>query len=268
MANGYVLVGVSVGAVLFAAAIWWTFHRYNKKIAVRRDIESFTQPVAKIKNLWIYPLKATHRYELEQADCLIWGLKNDRYWMIYNESIKRHVNQKTIPELATITSRIREDDNGRVSLILDAPGMEALTIHQPDHPIVDIVINNVEGQGIDAGDGAAEWLTRFTGKTGNRIYYMSPGVKHRHIMQYHDIGAYCGPHDQTCFADFGPVFIISQSSLDDLNDRLDHHVSMTRFRPNIVIEGCSPYSEDKWSEIRIGDSCILKKLVEGQRYFI
>lgn len=37
--------------------------------------------------------------------------------------------------------------------------------------------------------------------------------------------------------------IISESSLDDLNNRLEKKVAMTNFRPNITISGCTPYDE-------------------------
>jgi uncharacterized protein len=28
---------------------------------------------------------------------------------------------------------------------------------------------------------------------------------------------------------------------------------MNRFRPNFVVRGCGPYTEDEWSHVRIGD---------------
>ena len=29
-------------------------------------------------------------------------------------------------------------------------------------------------------------------------------------------------------------------------------MTMTRFRPNLVVQGCAPYAEDQWKRIRIG----------------
>jgi uncharacterized protein len=47
--------------------------------------------------------------------------------------------------------------------------------------------------------------------------------------------------------------VISQASLEDLNQRLPTAVSMQRFRPNIVISGSAAFAEDTWQQIKIGE---------------
>ena len=51
----------------------------------------------------------------------------------------------------------------------------------------------------------------------------------------------------------GSYLLISQASLNDLNSRLSEAVPMNRFRPNLVINGTTPFEEDTWSEIKIGE---------------
>jgi uncharacterized protein YcbX/ferredoxin len=62
---------------------------------------------------------------------------------------------------------------------------------------------------------------------------------------------------KVAFADGYPLLLISQASLDDLNQRLiasdQKTVSMANFRPNIVIENCLPFAEDGWQYIHIGE---------------
>jgi uncharacterized protein YcbX len=59
------------------------------------------------------------------------------------------------------------------------------------------------------------------------------------------------PNGQTAFADGFPFLLASKESLGALNEKLDVPVEMRNFRPNIVVEGCSPYEEDVWHEISI-----------------
>ena len=59
------------------------------------------------------------------------------------------------------------------------------------------------------------------------------------------------PKDETGFADGCPLLVISQAALEDLNQRLEFPVGMKPFRPNILIEDCQPYDEDRWFRINI-----------------
>ncbi|TYI79295.1 hypothetical protein E1A91_D05G012900v1 [Gossypium mustelinum] len=53
------------------------------------------------------------------------------------------------------------------------------------------------------------------------------------------------------FSDMFPFMLVSQGSLDELNKLLKEPVPMNRFRPNILVDGCEPFSEDLWTEIKI-----------------
>src|SRR5262249_39836542 len=58
------------------------------------------------------------------------------------------------------------------------------------------------------------------------------------------------------FTDGFPVLIVSQASLDDLNNRLVERgsdpVAITRFRPNLVVTDCDSFAEDTWQTVQIG----------------
>jgi uncharacterized protein len=55
------------------------------------------------------------------------------------------------------------------------------------------------------------------------------------------------------FADAYPFLIIGQSSLDDLNSRMDVKLPMNRFRTNFVFTGGKPFDEDNWKDFMIGN---------------
>ena len=47
--------------------------------------------------------------------------------------------------------------------------------------------------------------------------------------------------------------IIGQSSLDDLNSRMEIPLPMNRFRTNFVFTGGKPFEEDGWKKFKVGD---------------
>jgi uncharacterized protein YcbX len=61
------------------------------------------------------------------------------------------------------------------------------------------------------------------------------------------------------FADGYPLLLTNTASLAAVNDWLceagDEPVPMTRFRPNVVIDGARPWAEDDWTgrRVRLGD---------------
>lgn len=79
-----------------------------------------------------------------------------------------------------------------------------------------------------------------------------------------------GRDASTCFPDIMPVLVGTEQSIEELNSRLkaaeDLTIPITRFRPNIVVRGNSPWAEDSWKTLRItssGDSSVWSKLGFG-----
>lgn len=48
---------------------------------------------------------------------------------------------------------------------------------------------------------------------------------------------------QVAYSDVGPVLLLSEASVDDLNSRLEEDVTGERFRPNIIISDCQAFEE-------------------------
>jgi uncharacterized protein YcbX len=55
------------------------------------------------------------------------------------------------------------------------------------------------------------------------------------------------------FADGYPFLIIGQSSLEDLNSRMEVPLPMNRFRTNFVFTGGNSFDEDNWNKFKIGN---------------
>jgi len=59
--------------------------------------------------------------------------------------------------------------------------------------------------------------------------------------------------ESVSFADGMPYVMIGQSSLDELNQRLEVPVPMNRFRPNLVFSGGQAFEEDQFTRIKVGE---------------
>ncbi len=99
---------------------------------------------------------------------------------------------------------------------------------------------------VEVGPDTDRWLSDFLGVPCRLVELPPDG--HRPVDP-----AYATASDQVGFADGFPFLLISQTALDQLNERLDAAVTMRRFRPNLVVTGCPPHAEDAWCRIRIGE---------------
>ena len=174
-----------------------------------------------------------------------YGPIGDRRWMVVEEGSGKFLSQRSHPELALLSVRNRASG----AIEVRSPRSNAVLSVEPpseDQRLAEVEIWNAKATACDSGDEAANWLSDFLGAEV-RLVGMNSRF-HRPLKG--------NPNDETGFADGFPLLVISQASLDDLNQRLDFPVEMNRFRPNIVIDNCQPYDEDKWKRIRIGNTII------------
>jgi len=105
-------------------------------------------------------------------------------------------------------------------------------------------------QAEDCGPEAAQWLSDFLGARLSLVR-IGPAFE-RNVLK--KAGR---PGDVFNFADAVPLLIAGEASLTDLNDRIQENggepVPMDRFRPNLVVSGGTPFAEDDWPRVRIGD---------------
>ena len=105
-------------------------------------------------------------------------------------------------------------------------------------------------QGIAAlADARAHaWLTQFFGEE-LRLVFMDERAER--LKQ----GIWAEPLPVS-FADAYPVLVATTGSLSRLNTEIERRggapVPMRRFRPNIVVDGADPWTEDFWQTLRIG----------------
>jgi uncharacterized protein YcbX len=192
--------------------------------------------------IYRYPVKSLRGQAFDRLDVGRRGLIHDRRWMVVDAQ-GRFLTQRQLPRMSLIDASV--DDGG--GLWLAAPGMSALDL--PDGESGAQIRVQVWGDEVNAGpvSGDADgWLSEFLGQDC-RLVVMPEKTRRAVDPQF------ATPADEVGFADGFPFLLISQASLDDLNNRLTTPVPMLRFRPNLVVSGCSAFAEDGWKRIRIGE---------------
>lgn len=197
---------------------------------------------ATLTALNIYPVKSCRGIALQSARVADTGLADDRHWMLVRPN-GRFVTQRELPRLALIGTAV--EANG---LRLSAPGLEPLTVpREAAGAAMSIVVWKFSGGGIDCGDAAAAWCSRFL-ETPLRLVRFDTSQPRECSPEWTQ-----GTRAITEFSDGYPVLIISRASLADLNARLPKALPMERFRPNVVIDGVDAYGEDRIHELSTGD---------------
>ena len=197
---------------------------------------------ARVRNLWIYPLKSAKGIAVDQAKVADRGFAQDRRWMLVDEQ-GEFVSQRSSPRLALI-----EPSLGDGSLTLRNPEAPALTLPSPPDSSdrMRVAVWGDQCHAIHVSETADIWFSDFLGHSCSLVYM--PASTRRQVDREFSAGG-----DIVSFADAFPFLLIGKSSLDDLNSRLDEPVPMNRFRPNIVVSGVEPFAEDNWDEIHIGE---------------
>jgi len=196
---------------------------------------------ARLATISIYPVKACHRVDLAAARLGATGLDGDRVWMVTRPD-GRFLSQRTHPALARLVPRL---DGG--TLELRGPGLAPLVVPAgPPGERREVAVWDDRMTALDAGEAAAEWLTRALGEPV-RLVRVAPQTR-RFASR-----AWVGERDvPVSFADAYPLLVCLSGSLAQLNARLAAAVPMERFRPNLVLDGLEPFAEDRIRAVRIG----------------
>ncbi len=195
----------------------------------------------KVSELAIYPVKSLARITLQAASVQHFGLENDRRWMVIDAS-GEFLTQRQHARMCLVHPALQGDE-----LRLRAEGMPELTVPRPaGRDRRRVTVWDDQCSALDCGDDVAAWLSRFLAIDCRLVFFPDDEVRAVDPR-------YAQPGDRTAFSDGFPLLLISQASLDDLNGRLDTPISMLRFRPNLVVQGCAAFAEDHWKEMRIGD---------------
>ena len=224
----------------------------------------------RLAGIRIYPIKSCGGIAVANAVLEPRGLAGDRRYMLVDER-GRFLTQREHPRMATIrvreaggrpsdTPEQRPAEDGRASdaparcsvaagWVVEAPGQEALSLPAslPLGPQRKSTVWRDTLELTEADPAVNRWFSDAL-DLPCRLVNMSEG----HLRPLKAGRGRDG--DQVSLADGAPVLLTATASLAQLNVRLPRPVRMLNFRPNLVAETETPFEEDWWERIRVGEA--------------
>ncbi|CAB3782797.1 putative protein YcbX [Paraburkholderia caffeinitolerans] len=214
--------------------------------------------MAVIRALFVYPVKSCGAIALDRAQLDAKGLPWDRHWMVVDES-GRFVSQREIAAMARIVPAFVEHGVRLTMTGADAP-LDLSFTPRGNEARVQVTVWKDTFEALDEGDEAAQWFSQALG-VAVRLVRFAPDVTR--------LASKTWTNDEdvpTQFADGFPLLVTSEASLADLNARLAAKgaspVPMSRFRPNIVVDGSDAFDEDFIDTLSIDGSDIVLRFAK------
>jgi uncharacterized protein YcbX len=200
-----------------------------------------------LSEIWIYPIKSLGGIQLSKSRVYEKGLQYDRRWMLADEN-GTFMTQRINPLMALFKLTI---DGNKLTITFrkpDAGVHPSITFNTTDAPAGECVHATIwddRVEAIETDKQISAWFSKNLGMSCKLLSF--PEQNPRPVD-----AAYQVNKEHVSLADAYPFMIIGQSTLDDLNSRMERKLPMNRFRPNFVFTGGEPYEEDQWRNFTIG----------------
>lgn len=221
-----------------------------------------------IVDLRIYPVKSCRGLSVDSRNMLRTGLELDRQWMFVCWETNKTARWKFItirgdPRMTMIKTAI-DFDKDELVLTVDGPSVRVAV---PAHPTKEWLAANTEDTEAEIWDKntaahiypaeVTAGISKFLEKDV-RLVYKGSFVAPR-LLRGNGSPSLLGRQENLGFADMMPVLVASLASMAELNERIrktgqvDADWSIHRFRPNIIVQGNTPWEEDNWKMLKIAE---------------
>jgi len=193
-----------------------------------------------ISEINIYPVKSLGGIPVTSALVMKKGLQHDRRWMLVDED-NVFLTQRIHHQMALFKMSFA---NEGFQVSYDGSYISIPSTMNGDPVRAKIWDDEVTVQEVSSAH--SDWFSKHLGFSCRLVAF--PEQNDRPVDVRYRIG-----DDQVSLADAYPLMMIGQSTLDDLNSRMEIPLPMNRFRPSVVFTGGEPFEEDHWEKFTMNN---------------
>lgn len=192
-----------------------------------------------LSQISVYPVKSIAGIETSSSWVEKQGLSFDRRFMVADLN-GRMITAREHHQMLRVKATLQA--NGLALTYPEAADSFYLCFDEFDMQSVNCQVWGDTFQAYTTTQAANDWFSFVLGQKVQLLFTGEQSNRQREKIQ-----------TNVSFADGYPLLLISQGSLDELNQRSSKHHGMAQFRPNIVIENTEAFAEDSWKRFRIGE---------------
>ncbi|PIO73133.1 MOSC beta barrel domain protein [Teladorsagia circumcincta] len=227
-----------------------------------RDCRPPLIPIGTVKALYVYPVKSCKGTSVFSMYCgemgPVSGEMHDRQFIVVNGKTGLFYTGRQKPRMVLIDCEVHD---GLLTMALDGRSVRVNLDEVVKRKEVKTarLFHNERSDGLDCGDDVAAFLSDVLQEPDTRLLmyvkglYTERGCKTTRTSWNTEVSR---RNDKTAFADDAPFMIMSQTSLEKLNEKLSDKVTIERFRPVILVDQSTDWDEDKWLSVHIGDTAL------------
>lgn len=194
-----------------------------------------------VKELYIYPIKSLAGISVQSAKAEEMGFENDRRWMLIDEE-NQFMTQREHPNLSQFYPKIKEC---QIEISFQESVHEFFIEEKLDEPVF-LKVWDDETLVFEVNKATSQWFSEALGFTCKLVKILNKGDRKHNSTRLNQIL-------NVSLADGYPYLLIGSESFNFLNEKLEEKITITRFRPNIVISSQLPHEEDSFSTFEIGN---------------
>ncbi|XP_057461598.1 molybdenum cofactor sulfurase isoform X2 [Actinidia eriantha] len=222
-----------------------------------------------LRSINIYPIKSCAGFRVDSWPISSSGLLHDREWLLKSLS-GEILTQKKVPEMCFISTFI---DLNQGILFVESPRCKVklqirleTDLSTAGRDELGLYSQRYKVQGYDSEVDI--WFSNAVGRPCTLLRCSSASKNSLCLNRAKNEVTCRDVRTKLNFVNEAQFLLISEESVFDLNNRLSANVqeglqgppiqvNPMRFRPNLVISGGTPYAEDQWRSLKIGNKSFL-----------